>query len=187
MTRPADVQTYGIEQFVAEAHEVLERHGGPSQPAREEIARRMQRLVESVDLEAERERAGRKLLYSEPDGLQLMLSEFPEVTAVHTHGAWGVMVGYQGRERYTQWEREDDGARPGHAKLRVVDDRMVEPGDFATWPAPPNDIHRQWPEGGPSLELILMGNPPASVRLYFDLDRDTYTEGTPAERHYPGR
>ena len=175
-----------IQQFIAEAHEILDRRGAPVKEALEEIGERMKVLTARDDLEQLKEQAGGGRLYSEPDGLQLMLAQFDDTTAIHTHGAWGVEVGYRGRERYTQWVREDDGSQSGHARLRMVNDQTIERGRVGYWFAPPNDIHRQWPEGGPSVVLILMGNPPGATRLYFDTEHNTYTEGTPAQMHYSG-
>lgn len=175
-----------VEAFIADAHRILDEHGGPNEAAFEALGRRMQPLAQRKDLEDLRD--GSPLpgnwIHSEPDGLTLMLSTFPETTAVHTHGTWGVMVGYHGTERYRQWVREDDGQTPGHAKLRLLREIEVRPGDFGWWYPPPSDIHQQVPDPGGVLELILMGRPPSEHRLYFDLEHDTYEESTPAQRHY---
>jgi hypothetical protein len=175
-----------VEELIADAHSILEQHGGPNEAAFEAIGERMRPLVKRGDLEELK--AGSPLpggrLYSEPEGLQLMLAEFPGTTAVHTHGTWGVMVGFRGTERYRQWVRDDDGSEAGKANLRLLRDIEVAPGDVGWWYPPPNDIHQQLPQNGPALELILMGHPPASERLYFDVEAGTYSEGTPAQRHY---
>ncbi len=175
-----------VRQFFADAHRILDEHGGPGEAAFEALGIRMKALAERDDLEALRDASplpGNRI-HGEPDGLTLMLATFPTTTAVHTHGTWGVMVGYRGNEHYRQWGREDDGSQPGHARLRLLRDIEVRPGDHGWWYPPPNDIHQQVPEEGGVLELILMGQPPSDHRLYFDLEADTYTESTPAERHY---
>ena len=175
-----------VDEFIADAHRILEQHGGPNEAAFNAIAERMKTLARRTDLEELRDAAplpGNRI-YSEPDGLTLMLATFPTTTAVHTHGAWGVMVGYRGNERYRQWVREDDGSVAGHAKLRLLRDIEVRPGDHGWWYPPPHDIHQQVPEEGGVLELILMGNPPSEQRLYFDLEHDTYVESTHGEHHY---
>ena len=175
-----------VEAFIADAHRILEEHGGPNEAAFEAIGRRMQPLAKRTDLEDLRDGAPLpgNWIYSEPDGLTLMLSTFPTTTAVHTHGAWGVMVGYKGTERYRQWVREDDGSVPGKATLRLLREIEVKPGDFGWWYPPPSDIHQQVPDEGGVLELILMGNPPTPHRLYFNPDAGTYEEGEYATRHY---
>lgn len=175
-----------VESFIADAHAILERHGAPVEAAFEELGERMKPLAERDDLELLRDASGLpgNRLHSEPEGLQLMLASFPETTAVHTHGTWGVMVGYRGNERYRQWVREDDGSREGYARLRLLRDIAVAPGDAGWWFPPPNDIHQQVPEPGGVLELILMGRPPGERRLYFDLEHDSYVEDLVGARHY---
>jgi len=175
-----------VEAFIADAHVILDEHGGPNEAAFEAIGERMKPLARRNDLEALRDAAplpGNRI-WSEPNGLTLMLATFPSTTAVHTHGTWGVMVGYRGTERYRQWVREDDGSKAGHARLRLFRDIEVKPGDAGWWYPPPSDIHQQLPGADGVLELILMGTPPAEHRLYFDLDHDSYVESTPAEQHY---
>ena len=175
-----------VDAFIADAHRILDAHGGPNEAAFEALGERMKPLAARKDLELLRDGAplpGNRI-YSEPNGLTLMLATFPATTAVHTHGTWGVMVGCRGTERYRQWVREDDGARPGHARLRLLRDIEVGPGDAGWWYPPPSDIHQQLPGPGGALELILMGQPPGDHRLYFDLESDSYVEGTPAEQHY---
>jgi predicted metal-dependent enzyme (double-stranded beta helix superfamily) len=179
-----------MQQFIDEVQVILVKNGNPpSEQTLAEIGERMKGLVRRDDLEELHQKAqaeGRRL-FSVPDGLQLMLAHFPATTAIHTHGAWGVMAGYRGVERYKQWVREDDGSKPGVGKLRLIRDVEVKPGDVGWWLPPPNDIHQQLPDERGSVELILMGNPPAEKRLYFDVEQGTYEEATPAERHYPGR
>ena len=178
-----------VEKLIAEAHAILERHDGPCETAFEEIGVQMKPLAGRRDIVELRD--GSPLpsgyLYSEPDGLQLMLSTFPSTTAVHTHGTWGVMVGFKGTERYKQWVREDDGSEAGVARLRLLRELEIAPGDVAWWYPPPNDIHQQLPSNGGAMELILMGGPPSPHRFYFDVEAGTVSEGTPSERHYPGR
>ena len=79
-----------VEAFIADAHRFLEEHGGPTVPAFEAIGERMKPLAARPDLELLRDGASLpgNWIYSEPEGLTLMLSTFPSTTAVHTHGAW---------------------------------------------------------------------------------------------------
>ncbi len=175
-----------VDAFIADAHRILDEHGGPTVAAFEALGERMKPLARRRDLEDLRDGSplpGNRI-YSEPDGLTLMLATFPSTTAVHTHGTWGVMVGYRGTERYRQWVREDDGAEPGRARLRLLRDIEVRPGDAGWWYPPPSDIHQQLPGPEGVLELILMGTPPGEHRLYFDVDAGTYVESTPSEQHY---
>ena len=80
----------------------MKQHGGQINDASlADIAHRMKEIARWKNLEAladaARERGER--LYSEPGGgFQLMLAHFPATTAVHTHGAWGVMAAHKGNE-----------------------------------------------------------------------------------------
>jgi predicted metal-dependent enzyme (double-stranded beta helix superfamily) len=49
--------------------------------------------------------------------------------APHNHGTWAVVAGVDGEERNIFWAREDDGSRPGFAKLRKVHEQVFGPGD----------------------------------------------------------
>ncbi|RLT36951.1 MAG: hypothetical protein DWI58_17805 [Chloroflexi bacterium] len=180
-----------IRAFISDAHAIVAQHGGQVNDASlADIAHRMKEIARWKNLEAlaeaARERGER--LYSEPGGgFQLMLAHFPATTAVHTHGAWGVMAANKGKEWYRQYVREDDGSAEGEARLKLVREVRIEPGDIGWWYSPPDDIHQQVPDEGGASELIMMSEPPASERLYFDLDHHTYIRDTPAARHYPAR
>src|SRR5690606_12997054 len=102
-----DEANVAIKDTIHDIHVILERHGEVSDQSLAAVGERMKELAQRDDLEEVYEAAAARgeRLFSEPDGLQLMLSHFPETTAIHTHGAWGVMVGYRGNERYRQWVR----------------------------------------------------------------------------------
>lgn len=105
------------------------------------------------------------LLQSDPDGLTLMLSRFsPEApTPVHDHKSWGVACVIQGRDRYRHWELGPDG------RVRVLYEKELEEGSFATWLGPPNDIHSQQGVEDDAVELVLFGkNVTAIPRNYYD-------------------
>jgi predicted metal-dependent enzyme (double-stranded beta helix superfamily) len=53
----------------------------------------------------------------------------------HNHGTWAVVAGVDGFERNTFWQREDDGSRPGYAKLSKVREQVFGPGDVFAMPA----------------------------------------------------
>lgn len=104
-------------------------------------------------------------------GLTLILARFTPgmSTPVHDHGTWAVAYVLEGQDRYTQWERLDEGGDPGRAELRVKYERVLEPGDAVYWFSPPHDIHSQEALGGPTWELILFGKNPLQGTLhYFD-------------------
>ena len=123
-------------------------------------------------------------LHSEPDDtLVLSVSRFSQEkpTPVHTHGTWGVICGYQGRDRYEGWRRVDDGAEQGKAELELLVDSVLERGDAVYWLEYPGDIHRQQALGDePSWEVLLMGKSTRGVtRLHFDPDEGSVWEVPP--------
>ena len=123
-------------------------------------------------------------LHSEPDEtLVLSVSRFSQEkpTPVHTHGTWGVICGYQGRDRYEGWRRADDGSEPGKAELELLVDSVLERGDAVYWLEYPGDIHRQQALGDePSWEVLLMGKSTRGVtRLHFDPDEGSVWEVPP--------
>ena len=123
-------------------------------------------------------------LHSEPDDtLVLSVSRFSQEkpTPVHTHGTWGVICRYQGRDNYEGWRRVDDGSEPGKAELELLVDSVLERGDAVYWLEYPGDIHRQQALGDePSWEVLLMGKSTRGVtRLHFDPDKGSVWEVVP--------
>ena len=189
MTQVAQ-RSYTIEQFVAEVGRMLEARGETPETIHA-LGPLMQRLVhDGGDLWTQgEERHGSsglesRLLYADPGGrFRLVLTQFSpgEPTPVHSHFAWGIVCGYGGRERYTTWERVDDGSRPRRAKLRLTADHHLLRGDLGFWYNAPRNIHRQWAEGDePSCELILLGRE-GDRQHHFDLEKGTYQQA-PARR-----
>jgi predicted metal-dependent enzyme (double-stranded beta helix superfamily) len=103
---------------------------------------------------------GLKPIYIDDSGLILtygiVVPERP--TPIHSHGAWGVVGVYRGRDRYQVWRRNDDGYGPGPAEVQMVDEFVLEPGDVMVIPPPPQDIHVQQGYGGETAhEFVLFG------------------------------
>lgn len=162
MTTPAD---YSPQDLVHEAKALIAEHGA-TDAAFQGIAERLKRLAARDDLKEIGQHRGRGVnavdsyvLYRDPapDGPIIILAQFDKATPIHNHGTWGVMCAYEGRERYTQWRRMDDGSTPGKAALELVADRVLEEGDLVWWPDVPNDIHRQDPVDDSMWQLVFMG------------------------------
>jgi 3-mercaptopropionate dioxygenase len=116
------------------------------------------------------------VLKTDPDGLTLVLGRFSasEETPVHDHGSWGVACVIQGVDRYRHWEIAGAGG------LRLLYEKELRPGSFATWFDPPADIHSQQGIGEPALELILFGkNVMALPRHYYDVKSGEFTTALP--------
>lgn len=65
-------------------------------------------------------------------------------TPAHDHGTWAVVAGVVGPERNKFWRRQDDGAKPGYAKLEQVGAKTFVPGEVLAMPA--GTIHDVWNE-----------------------------------------
>lgn len=107
------------------------------------------------------------ILQTDADGLTLMLARFSpeEETPVHDHNSWGVACVVRGRDRYRHWHHDDEG------QLKVLYEKVLDPGDFVVWLDPPHDIHSQQGIDGPALELVLFGKDVTVVpRHYYDLE-----------------
>ncbi|HEV2677369.1 MAG TPA: hypothetical protein VGV37_22765 [Aliidongia sp.] len=63
-----------------------------------------------------------------------------KVIPPHDHGNWESMFVYRGAVKHTVYERIDDRSVEGHADLKIVEDRVLKPGDSSVI-APPADIH----------------------------------------------
>jgi predicted metal-dependent enzyme (double-stranded beta helix superfamily) len=111
------------------------------------------------------------ILAEASDGSVLMFARFPSEapTPVHNHNSWGVARVIKGRDRHILWRRTDDGSKQGRAELEVVDDRVLEVGDWVFFGPPPDDIHSQQGVEAEAIELVYFGrNPTLQPRLYFD-------------------
>jgi hypothetical protein len=116
-----------------------------------------------------------RLLYNDGQ-LSIVVGHQPEgvLVPVHDHGMWEMLGLYRGSLEHRLYERDDDGSRPGHATLRLVDTRVLHAGDVITVPPPPHDLH-----GFSALEedtylFAVLPGWYADVRRYFDVKRNSY-------------
>ncbi len=146
----------------------------------ERIAERMRELVAEPSIRNWQEDAVGNVhsgqqsrpLYQDESGLTLMHARFgPEaMTPIHNHNSWAIVGVYRGRDLYQKWRRIDARNGAGKAQVELVEERVLEAGDVAIVPAPPQDIHAQQGFANEAAyELVLFGSNPASQpRLYFD-------------------
>jgi predicted metal-dependent enzyme (double-stranded beta helix superfamily) len=52
-------------------------------------------------------------------------------TTPHNHKTWAVVVGIEGQEQETNYDRVDDGAMPGYADLKQSGEQVMTAGDIA--------------------------------------------------------
>jgi predicted metal-dependent enzyme (double-stranded beta helix superfamily) len=146
----------------------------------ERIAERMQKLVADPSIRNWQEEPVGNIhigqqpgpLYQDESGLTLMHARFGSetMTPIHNHNSWAIVSVYRGRDLYQKWRRSDSGNEAGNAQVELIEERVLEPGDVAIVPAPPQDIHAQQGFAGEAAyELVLFGtNPAGKPRLYFD-------------------
>lgn len=125
---------YELNQFIADCRSTLARDPGPS--GRERVRQNLERLLANKEFvdeycgdDAPR---GLKVLYEDPKlGFQILahINDKARVSPPHDHGAsWAI---YGQATKYTdmiEWEREDDGKDPRHAKLKPVKKYRLTPG-----------------------------------------------------------
>jgi predicted metal-dependent enzyme (double-stranded beta helix superfamily) len=193
-----------IDTFLADVRGIL-AHDGPSEQGIGRLVERMRALVHDPDVLATHEAftqtvasgeaaaelfadTGRRseLLSTDESGLTLVRSRFDpdEPTPIHSHGTWGIVGVYAGRDRHEAWRRVDGGAEAGHAVVELIEERVLEPGDVVIIPHPPQDIHRQQGYGGePAYEFVLFGaNAMVVPRLVFDPEHESAREVVPGQR-----
>jgi predicted metal-dependent enzyme (double-stranded beta helix superfamily) len=121
---------------------------------------------------------GQYALYRAEDGSLCLFSLVVPAgasTPVHDHLAWGLIGVYQGEQAETIYERTDDGAQEGRAKLQVTKEIRVKSGEFYALLPPADDIHYVTTVSeGASVSLHLLANDTACVwRHSFDPDAGT--------------
>lgn len=98
----------------------------------------------------------------------------------HNHRTWGVVVGLDGLETNVNWQRRDDGSRPGYADLVARHEIAVGPGDVVAFL--PDDIHSVRNDGAtPTLSLHIYGKSLAHI------DRSEFDPDAKVERPCPKR
>ena len=125
---------YDLDQFIAECRESLSRDPGPA--GRERVRANLERLLANQDFikatVGEDAPLGLKVLYEDRDmGFQILahVNDKARKSPPHDHGAsWAI---YGQATSYTdmiEWEREDNGADPKHAKLKPAKTYRLTPG-----------------------------------------------------------
>ena len=117
---------------------------------------------------------GVRLLHEEPDhDLAIFLIAWlpNRGTTPHNHKTWAVVVGLEGQEQETNYDRLDDGTTPGYADLKHSGERVMGAGDIAR--CFPEHIHSVWNVGkSVSMSLHTYGRHiNYTGRSEFDLER----------------
>lgn len=172
-----------LQTFVSDVKSILAEYG-ETEAGVERVAERLKELIATPnatdgiqvpDGNVHTRRQSRPL-YTDDTGLTFALARFDsgQFTPIHNHGSWGVVGVYQGRDVLRAYRRLDDGEADGHAKIELIEERILEAGDVAVVPLPPQDIHAQaGAPGETALEFVIFGkNVMEMPRLYFDIEAE---------------
>jgi predicted metal-dependent enzyme (double-stranded beta helix superfamily) len=171
------IQTDAIQTFLGEARRIVAETPDDAEKLRL-LTPLMQRLAATPGLLAPEQmvcasadRATRHTLHEAPDhSLALWAVVWPTgySTLPHNHHTWAVVVGVQGAETNTFWQRVDDGSDPSRADVREGQVVTMRQGDVVTLLG--SDIHsvaNHEPE--PSVSIHFYGrNPDTLAREQFD-------------------
>lgn len=110
----------------------------------------------------------------------LTLDEFPKGKQIppHDHGIWEALVVCAGSLEHTVYKRVDDGTSQGHARLDVVEDVVMVPGEI-TMVVPPGDIHSFKALEDQTFVITIVGGEYAPKRHYYNTSEHTYMVRTP--------
>ena len=126
---------YTLDQFVSDCRSILNRDPGP--PGREQVRMNLERLLSDSDFVAKHcgddAPKGLHVLYEDKDlGFQVLahINEKARVSPPHDHGAsWAIYGQAYKHTDMIEWEREDNGGDPKHAKLKPVKKYRLTPGN----------------------------------------------------------
>jgi hypothetical protein len=124
---------YELDQFISDCRSALAQDPGPA--GREKVRTQLERLLQNPDFvsrHCEQAPRGLHVLYEDPElGFQILahINDKARVSPPHDHGdSWAIYGQATHYTDMTEWEREDDGADPAHAKLTPVKKYRLMPG-----------------------------------------------------------
>jgi hypothetical protein len=125
---------YELDQFISDCRSILARDPGPQ--GREEVRTHLEGLLQNPDFvrkHCEHAARGLHVLYEDPKlGFQILahINDKARVSQPHDHGeSWAIYGQATHYTEMTEWEREDDGSDPAHAKLKPVKKYRLMPGE----------------------------------------------------------
>lgn len=186
---PASVQAYSVGDLVRDLRDIVAATADDREIVKRvmPLARRIgdgpdMRRKEFYDCDPEQGFAI-NILHEEPDHSLLVeaIVWLPgRGVKPHNHRTWGVVVGLDGLETNVNWQRRDDGSRPGYADLVPRHEIAVGPGDVVAFL--PDDIHSVRNDGAtPTLSLHIYGKSLAHI------DRSEFDPDAKVERPCPKR
>ena len=137
--------SYGLDQFIADCRTSLTRDPGPD--GREQVRSNLEKLLANPEFIqkycGDDQPRGLKLLYEDPElHFQVLahINDKARVSPPHDHGAsWAIYGQATKFTEMSEWEREDDGSDPKHAKLALKTKYRLTPGQAGIYQD--GDIH----------------------------------------------
>jgi len=125
---------YQLDQFIADCRASLKRDPGPG--GREQVRFNLERLLSNKEFVekycGDKVERGLTVLYEDPElKFQILahVNDKARVSPPHDHGeSWAIYGQAALWTDMTEWEREDDGSDPKHAKLRPAKKYRLTPG-----------------------------------------------------------
>ncbi len=126
--------SYNLDQFIADCRSALKRDPGPA--GREQVRLKLEELLRNKEFIDEYcsddVPRGLKTLYEDPElKFQILahINDKARVSPPHDHGdSWAIYGQATKYTEMTEWEREDDGSDPKHAKLKPAKKYRLMPG-----------------------------------------------------------
>ncbi|HMH58353.1 MAG TPA: hypothetical protein VK537_04150 [Galbitalea sp.] len=174
-------QAEAIRSCGRELREIVDGADGDPTRALPEFVAVVQRLLDQKDLlDVGMPRHGvhvskSRVLFYEPELIIFSGSHHvPWTVEAHNHGAWVATALYAGTITQQSYRsvHQDDG---GVARLEVVEDMELQPGDVCVCPPPPHDIHALTSSTGSDM-LVIAGGTFSDLRRYYHVDSGTYEE-----------
>ena len=179
MTRPTPAQS--VRLCGQTLRELVDRGDGDPTRVLPRFVSAIQRLLEQEELlDVGISRSGNhadtsRLLYYEPELMIVSGSAGgPWAQSAHNHGVWVATALYAGSMKQQTFRMLEQDAE-GRARVELVEDVDMQPGDVCVCPPPPHDIHALESSGGYGM-LVVAGGGFSPLRQYYDVARQSYNE-----------
>lgn len=171
-----------VSETVAKIRQVEAQHG-VTRPALDEIKTLLLELASHKDFFSREDfplRDGRSTIYRLAEdndhrfALYMSCGAAGKRTPPHDHTTWAVIVGVDGDEANTFYERADDGSLPGKGTLRKIREEVVRHGTGVA--LMPEDIHHIESGSKPNMHLHMYGLSLEHLpnRVAYDVAQGTY-------------
>jgi predicted metal-dependent enzyme (double-stranded beta helix superfamily) len=124
------------------------------------------------------------ILFINPQRLfsvRLFIYDSGQYTPVHDHNSWGVYGCVSNRIEVIRYRREDDGSKPGYARLQEIDRQFLRPGQTLSVLPLNEGIHQAGNSGQKtSIMLSVYGTPIRRLYVHqYDISQNTVSKRYP--------